>query len=56
MNQFTTSRDFYIGVFTQSGPKAAVQGGLNVFPFILPYSHIVLSIGANVRTQISCIS
>ena len=26
MNQFTTSWDFYIGVFTQSGPKAAVGG------------------------------
>jgi len=25
MNQFTTSRGFYIGVFTQSGPKAAVR-------------------------------
>ena len=24
MNQFTTSRCFHIGVFTQSGPKASV--------------------------------
>jgi len=35
MNQFTTFRDFYIGVFTQSGPKAAGR----TFPFVPVYFH-----------------
>jgi hypothetical protein len=51
MNQFTTSRDFYIGVFTQSGPIAAIHDHLGNPTFVkdlLPAGIVVVGAQSSV--------